>query len=86
LDQTIVTKACGRCGKWHTDVELIEQRRFSCTEIKRYWADIRKKHEEIYGHRALISREKNGKWICVECNGTLLEMKGDDLDTCQESE
>jgi len=75
LENDNTTKACGRCGKWHTDVELVEGKLYSCTEIRRYWANIRRIHEKEYGHRALISREADGNWICIFCNMTLLNPK-----------
>ena len=75
MDKKNITKACGRCGRWHTDVEIAQGKRYSCTEIKRYWADIRRIHEKEYGHRALISREDDGNWICMICCKTLFKIQ-----------
>lgn len=60
--------ACTRCGNWHEDAETAMGRRLTCTEVKEYWATLRKAHEVRYGHYARITTDEDGKWICLKCN------------------
>jgi len=63
--------ACTRCGRLHTDVEAFLGKRLSCTEIKQFWAQIKKEHKAKYGHYAQIIRDDTKGWICFECNRKL---------------
>lgn len=62
---------CTRCGNWHKDAETAEGRRLSCTEVKQYWAKLKNQHYQRYGHYPSISRNDEGKWICVKCKLTV---------------
>jgi hypothetical protein len=64
--------ACSRCGRWHLDPEKVDGKRLSCTEVKRYWAKVRKEHLRLTGHAAQITTDESGNWICLKCNGRLL--------------
>jgi hypothetical protein len=63
--------ACTRCGSWHEDAETAEGKRLSCTEVKQYWAKIRNKHNDRYGHYPRISSDDDGTWICLRCERKL---------------
>ncbi len=65
------TKACTRCGNKHTDAEKVAGKRLSCTETKEFWADISRRHLELYGHRAHATTNEAGEWICWECKRRL---------------
>jgi hypothetical protein len=64
--------ACTRCGRWHSDAEKVQGKRLSCTEVKRFWAKIREEHLRLKGHRAQITTDESGNWICLKCNDRLL--------------
>ncbi|MCF8144529.1 MAG: hypothetical protein K9N21_11480 [Deltaproteobacteria bacterium] len=66
--------ACTRCGQWHTDAEKALGRRLSCTEVKAYWAGIRREHIRLYGHRAQITTDDSDNWICYTCKRRLQGM------------
>lgn len=63
---------CTRCGRWHLDAELFKGQKLSCTEVKQYWAEVRNEHLRRTGHRAKITTNENGDWICFECKARLL--------------
>ena len=58
---------CTKCGRWHSDAENDLGRRLSCTEVKQYWAGIRKKHYDLYDHYPQISTDGEENWICIKC-------------------
>jgi len=64
-------KACTRCGAKHTDVEETLGRHLSCTEVKEYWAEIRKTHIETWGHPARIVKDEDDNYICAQCRRKL---------------
>jgi hypothetical protein len=72
-----LTKACMRCGNWHTDAEKFLGQRLSCTEVKQFWSRVKKAHEEAYGHRPLISQEADGQWFCLICARLVLSIPQD---------
>jgi hypothetical protein len=59
--------ACTRCGSRHTDVEDAFGKRMSCSEIKAYWITVQREHQNQHGHRALLTTDQNGNWICQTC-------------------
>jgi hypothetical protein len=61
-------KACTKCGRWHEDAEAKLGQNLSCTDVKQYWARIREQHMQQTGHRAQISTDESGQWICMKCN------------------
>jgi hypothetical protein len=66
-------KACTRCGAWHTDAERNVGRYLSCTEVKEYWSDVKRRHLEETGHLAMIKMTKDGRVVCVHCGAALID-------------
>lgn len=60
-------KACTRCGIWHTNPEQQNGRSMSCTEVKLYWSDLKRRHEDQTGHLAMIRITRDGKIVCLKC-------------------
>lgn len=58
---------CIRCGRWHTDAETAVGKRLSCTQVREFWARIKQSHHMRYGHRAQLTRDASGAWICYLC-------------------
>lgn len=67
-------KACTRCGVWHTDAEKYLGRYLSCTEVKQYWSDLKRRHLEEAGHLAVIKIGKDGRVICIKCGQALTDL------------
>jgi DNA-directed RNA polymerase subunit RPC12/RpoP len=65
--------ACTRCGRWHIAAEEALGRRLTCTEVKRFWFDMRQRHREHYGHAAQIVAGPSDAYICVRCGRPLIE-------------
>ena len=63
--------ACSRCGHGDTDAEKSIGKRLSCTEVRGYWAQIRRDHVDIYGHVAHLMKDDSGNWFCCKCNGSV---------------
>ena len=64
--------ACTRCGHWHTDAERALGKEMSCTEVRRFWSEIKGEHKKLYGHPAKITTDDFGAPICFECKRKLL--------------
>ena len=64
-------KACTRCGIWHTEAEEQNGRFMSCTEVKRYWSDLKRLHLEETGHLAMINIAKDRRITCIKCGQSL---------------
>jgi hypothetical protein len=64
---------CIRCGHWHTDAEEVMGRRLSCTEVREFWSRIRKAHYRMHGHRAQLTRDDSGSWICHYCKRRIFD-------------
>ena len=64
-------KACTRCGAWHTVAEERSGRFMSCTDVKRFWSDMKRRHMAETGHLAMISIKKDGRIICLKCGREL---------------
>jgi hypothetical protein len=60
-------KACTRCGTWHTFPEDLNGRPMSCTEVKLYWSDMKRRHLEQTGHLAMIRITRDGRIVCLKC-------------------
>ena len=60
--------ACTRCGNWHEDAEAAEGKRLTCTEVKQYWTQLKRAHEDRYGHYPRITTDEGGNWICLRCD------------------
>jgi hypothetical protein len=75
VDTTIrgLMKACTRCGAWHTDAEHTVGRHMSCTEVKQYWSDLKRKHSDESGHLAMLKLTKDGKVVCIRCDAVLTQ-------------
>ncbi|GAB4269351.1 MAG: hypothetical protein Kow0092_23350 [Deferrisomatales bacterium] len=64
-------KACTKCPEKHSGAEEALQRRLSCTEVRQYWAGVRRAHRERYGHWAEIVFDAAGDRICNRCKRKL---------------
>ena len=75
LDQLLSTvihmKACTRCGMWHTWPEELNGYSMSCTDVKRYWSDMKRRHQDATGHLAMIKITKDGRIVCIKCGQAL---------------
>jgi hypothetical protein len=65
-------KACTRCGDWHIHAEKDIGRYLSCTEVKHYWSEMKRRHMDETGHLAMI-KIKEGKIVCIHCGAILNE-------------
>lgn len=61
------TTACTRCGSWHVAPEQAAGRRLSCTEVKRFWAEVKQEHRERFGHTPQIATDDEGRRGCLVC-------------------
>ncbi len=66
---------CTRCGRWHSDAEKFAGRSLSCTEVKRYWGNVREEHFRLEGHIPQITVDDQGDWICMKCGNELFSGK-----------
>ncbi|MGC8605578.1 MAG: hypothetical protein ACP5VS_18090 [Desulfomonilaceae bacterium] len=64
-------KACTRCGRWHTDAEKNVGHYLSCSEVKKYWSNIKRLHMEKSGHLALLKLDEDGRVVCIKCGEDL---------------
>jgi hypothetical protein len=39
----------------------------SCTEVKEYWSDLKRRHMEETGHLAMLKMSKDGILYCLKC-------------------
>jgi hypothetical protein len=65
-------KACTRCGAWHTNAEELNERYMSCTDVKRFWSDIKRRHQDETGHLAMIKIAKDGRIVCLKCGRDII--------------
>lgn len=63
---------CTRCGRLHTDAEKVSQKRLSCTEVKKFWAQCKAEHRQRYGHYPMLTIDDDGKWACLKCGRQLV--------------
>lgn len=71
MGKDYLTRACSRCGAWHTDAEKLAGQRLSCTEVKQFWGRLKAAHERLFGHRPVVSQDAAGRWICILCQQPL---------------
>jgi len=64
-------KACTKCPEKHAGAEQALRRPLTCTEVRRYWAGIRREHRERYGHSAEIAVDAAGTRVCNRCRRKL---------------
>lgn len=69
-------KACTKCGRRHDDAEAAAGRRLYCSDVKAFWASVRKLHKEETGCSAVAGLGKDGKWVCLRC-GLALPVTGE---------
>ena len=65
-------QACTKCGHWHSNAEHTMGRSLSCTEVKRFWVQIKEEHRVRYGHTAQISRDDHGILRCFTCKREII--------------
>ena len=66
-------QACIRCGNWHKDAEHHVGRYLSCTEVKAYWSDLKRRHREETGHLAMLKMTGDGRIVCIKCGRDLTD-------------
>lgn len=66
-------QACTRCGTWHTDAEKHMGRYLSCTEVKTYWSELKRRHHKETGHMAMLKMTGDGRLVCIKCGQDLSE-------------
>ncbi|MDQ7782562.1 MAG: hypothetical protein RDU20_06775 [Desulfomonilaceae bacterium] len=43
----------------------------SCTEVKLYWSELKRRHLELTGHLAAIKVTRDGAIVCLKCGMTI---------------